>query len=571
MSSNKRKLTEKEAAILAQQRRVAAKLTNSAAAAEYSVATSKAATSRTANNQTNHKTDPPHPPIPSNKQAALVQIKNQRDQVQKILGRPTTLTTTTVSKASAAAAAAVGTTAPSAFQKRPTLKPKRADAVLKAARLRVMDANADVTSSATTSTPSTQLPIQQIARKPNSILSNLITSSISTSLGAPHLEAGSYGQFEPDDFWRNIRDWDFLTQHVKNEARTSQSSKDDEDVDVLHQKKPLPDRFVNHRHYIASWAPLCLAEMRAQLLQEVTSNRTNKFVPVTIETNQKNLGSALDCLIVIVRAKVRSNENFFHANDACLLVPEKHGDAVQKLFTSNQIPPDKSWRKCALIGHTDFQRKSLDGLQLKVSKKWWATIHESESDEWRLLKIGCNITALREFTALCHMDTIPLKKYLLGKHLEGKTASKALSTLTKTQLLNKMGGDDKLSKGFTAYAQHKFNPSQLMAISASASDYGDGGFTLIKGPPGTRKTTTLVAILNSLHIRQFNKYYDDLKRIAGMVSGNRKLAANIAVRPSRVCSSVLLLMRLLIMLSSRSWKMDLSMDLANAIIQASFV
>lgn len=526
MSSNKRKLTEKEAAILAQQRRVAAKLTNSAAAAEYSMATSKSATSRTANNQTNHKTDPSPPPIPSNKQAALVQIKNQRDQVQKILGRPTTLTT--VSKASAAAA--VGTTAPSAFQKRPTLKPKTADAVLKAARLRVMDANADVTSSATTTTPSTQLPIQQIARKPNSILSNLITSSISTSLGAPHLEAGSYGQFEPDDFWRNIRDWDFLTQHVKNEARTSQSSKDDEDVDVLHQKKPLPDRFVNHRHYIASWAPLCLAEMRAQLLQEVTSNRTNKFVPVTIETNQKNLGSALDCLIVIVRAKVRSNENFFHANDACLLVPEKHGDAVQKLFTSNQIPPDKSWRKCALIGHTDFQRKSLDGLQLKVSKKWWATIHESESDEWRLLKIGCNITALREFTALCHMDTIPLKKYLLGQHLEGKAASKALSTLTKTQLLNKMGGDDKLGKGFTAYAQHKFNPSQLMAISASASDYGDGGFTLIKGPPGTGKTTTLVAILNSLHIRQFNKYYDDLKRIAGMVSGNRKLAANIAVR-----------------------------------------
>jgi senataxin len=98
------------------------------------------------------------------------------------------------------------------------------------------------------------------------------------------------------------------------------------------------------------------------------------------------------------------------------------------------------------------------------------------------------------------------------------------------QLLNKMGGDDKLGKGFTSYAQKKFNPSQLMAISASASDYGDGGFTLIKGPPGTGKTTTLVAILNSLHIRQYNKYYDDLKKIAGMVSGNRKAAVNIAVR-----------------------------------------
>lgn len=33
-------------------------------------------------------------------------------------------------------------------------------------------------------------------------------------------------------------------------------------------------------------------------------------------------------------------------------------------------------------------------------------------------------------------------------------------------------------------------------------------------PPGTGKTTTLVALLNSLHIRQFNKYYEKVGKIA---------------------------------------------------------
>jgi senataxin len=270
-------------------------------------------------------------------------------------------------------------------------------------------------------------------------LSELISSSISTSHGAPHLETGSYGQIEPDDFWRNVRDWDFLTNYVKSQTPTTSSKKGgsaaannnahdedddgDDDVKILRQKKPLPDRFVNHRHYIASWAPLCLAEMRAQLLQEVATNWNNKFIPVTIEVNQKNVGTTLDSVVVVIKPKVRSNDHSLHANDACLLVPEKYAHAVQQLFAASNTnnsakkvlsPPDKSWRNCALLGHTEFPRKSLDGLQLKVSKKWWAKIHQSDSDDWRLLKVGCNITALREFTALCADGYDPTQEISIG-------------------------------------------------------------------------------------------------------------------------------------------------------------
>lgn len=38
----------------------------------------------------------------------------------------------------------------------------------------------------------------------------------------------------------------------------------------------------------------------------------------------------------------------------------------------------------------------------------------------------------------------------------------------------------------------------------------------------------LVACLNSLHIRQYNKYYEEVRRIAAMQSGNRQAALDVA-------------------------------------------
>ena len=39
------------------------------------------------------------------------------------------------------------------------------------------------------------------------------------------------------------------------------------------------------------------------------------------------------------------------------------------------------------------------------------------------------------------------------------------------------------------------NNSQLHAITASASEYGDGGLTLIKGPPGMYSTHQLLILI----------------------------------------------------------------------------
>jgi hypothetical protein len=84
------------------------------------------------------------------------------------------------------------------------------------------------------------------------------------------------------------------------------------------------------------------------------------------------------------------------------------------------------------------------------------------------------------------VESIPLTRHLLGHDLDGRPQAKEAAT-TKAALLNKMGGTTALGKGFTKYVNSKFNQSQLMAISAAAMEYGQGGFTLIKGPPGTGK------------------------------------------------------------------------------------
>uniref|UniRef100_A0A7S2A4T2 WW domain-containing protein n=1 Tax=Ditylum brightwellii TaxID=49249 RepID=A0A7S2A4T2_9STRA len=128
-----------------------------------------------------------------------------------------------------------------------------------------------------------------------------------------------------------------------------------------------------------------------------------------------------------------------------------------------------------------------------------------------MVRVGGSVTAVREFTALCRVDKIPLMKYLLG----GNTSqhSEAIFRNSSDELLSTMSGQNSLGIGFRIYVKSKFNRSQLGAITAAAREYGDGGFTLVKGPPGTGKTTTLVALLNALHLRQYQRYYNEIERI----------------------------------------------------------
>jgi len=197
-----------------------------------------------------------------------------------------------------------------------------------------------------------------------------------------------------------------------------------------------------------------------------------------------------------------------------------------------------------IMGHVEYSRKNVDGLKVRISRQQWIKFCTGKQlQELYMWNLGGNVTNAREFAALCRIHTFSMLPYILCRKMtRAKDNLDLLSdslcgdmsvgimdeTLQKEGYLKKLGGNAALGEGFVNHVKQKFNVSQLGAISSAACEYGQGGFTLIKGPPGTGKSTTLVAILNALHIRQFNKYYQTIHDIVDVenhqTSGATKLA-----------------------------------------------
>ena len=328
-----------------------------------------------------------------------------------------------------------------------------------------------------------------------------------------------YRKIEPNDYWKYMKEWDFLSdlndkmggQNAGNGKR--KRGNDDKNSNKGISNKPLPDTFESYREYCALWSPLCLEEARAQLLSGVIadipymrSKPDKSPIRVRLEPLKKDVNGSSESMGVQVKDILTPNfkDRAFIANDVVLLVKKESyfWEASKGTLEQQQRTPVKF----GLVGHIEYTRRSTEGLFIHVSRALWS---EVGSSEMVLLKLGCNITSLREFTALCRMDSIPLLQYIMGSKMSSRKPAPLLKesaaakddedidqslkeNRAKKEILSNMGGPTALGKGFAEYASHKFNLSQLEAISASAQEYGDGGFTLIKGPPGTGKVSLCV-------------------------------------------------------------------------------
>jgi hypothetical protein len=170
-----------------------------------------------------------------------------------------------------------------------------------------------------------------------------------------------------------------------------------------------------------------------------------------------------------------SGQMTFFQNDIILLVQEPHRDIIRNIGNGTQRPTNQNgptntdnehdssvistnaFLGISLIGHTETTRRELDGLILKVSKRKWT---KYGTKQMYFMRVGSNVTALREFTALCSMMTLPMSSFLLGQHLQKEEHRRKLSrNQPMEQLISQMGGVEKLGDGFIQYACQKYNQS----------------------------------------------------------------------------------------------------------------
>jgi hypothetical protein len=111
---------------------------------------------------------------------------------------------------------------------------------------------------------------------------------------------------------------------------------------------------------------------------------------------------------------------------------------------------------------------------------------------------------------LSRVDTIPLTNYLLdAKKFTPKCENSASDSDCPEKSSAKFSPlateGNSLPIGFRIFIKAKMNESQLNAITAAASEYGDGGFTLIKGPPGKLQVSDIASYCLPLSsFRAFN-------------------------------------------------------------------
>jgi Predicted ATP-dependent serine protease len=329
----------------------------------------------------------------------------------------------------------------------------------------------------------------------------------------------------------------------------------------------VPDEFKSVEQYIALWAPLQLKETKAQVLSDVISNHNVSFQKISLPIHVKPKKTAETysesmTLIISLRSEdaisdmVRGQNNGqaleFLQNDLVLvscdasiaeqaykgtLRPTESQSSYSMSTLLSMASPFASGR-LAIVGVVCNRSKGVDGLEVTVKRNLWKDTSLSGRDLF-LMKLGKNVTckcisvicyilyaeyldsqhflflsAFREFKALCSIKEMPLSAFIMSpkQKVDSPLRKKSVNAI-QSDPLSESGGSNALGIGFRIWIKSKFNQSQQAAISAAAREYGDGGFTLVQGPPGSGKSTTLVAILNALHLRQYQKYYSSIERI----------------------------------------------------------
>lgn len=310
-----------------------------------------------------------------------------------------------------------------------------------------------------------------------------------------------------DNFFDEILEWKFYEAlrretQSRHSYNTANDGSEEGEVEVVIDI--VPSKFRSYEHYFSVWKPLALEEVQAQTINAVTTDHPSP-TPVIV----KGFGATFiskSCKIRVDPKKqnipgMRRNQlSELFMNDLVLISPDQDyfrkalasskGGHGMKSEANGEAAPDTP--PVGFLAIVATQRASKEGLTMTILRSGWGALEKEENSY--LFKLNNLVTSVREFRALCdcsHYGLLPL--LLSGEHKQG------------TMQL------DSLGLKYVQWLSRTFNDSQREAITAAATSEG---FTLIKGPPGTGKTTTLKGLLNSLHLREYNRYYNAVLDVA---------------------------------------------------------
>lgn len=273
----------------------------------------------------------------------------------------------------------------------------------------------------------------------------------------------------------------------------------------------VPSQFDSYDHYFSVWKPLALEEVQAQTVNSVTTDQPKSaMITATVlgsasfasKTSKVRLDFKKQSSVLPKRNPSKAILDGLYANDLVLITPELNYFSKALRSSSGRgknhgkdkhiADRDDSEAPKGVLGIISSPKTSREGLIMSVLSTAWSSV--DQEDNLYLFKLNNLITSVREFRALCDCRDYQLMPLILSGH--HRTGSMRL---------------DSLGFEYVRWLNRSFNESQLEAITAAATSEG---FTLIKGPPGTGKTTTLKGLLNSLHLREYSRYYNAVLDVA---------------------------------------------------------
>lgn len=323
----------------------------------------------------------------------------------------------------------------------------------------------------------------------------------------------------------------------------------------------LPSAFNDMKEYIEVWEPLIVEEIKANIISNAPSNMKSRrggtvnlasLDVIDLNTTtirlwcEFNLKSAVTTSIELPTTKnlkYRDDDRKDLPGVMDLLLLSSH--PLPQVLNQNsiaQLPKDI----CYMIGivTSNIRPDGTRGTMMKVSRpKWYdaqtqlagkqpantiststrsadapiAKTAKAKPMVMHFLPVDSLTSSWREFLALHDIgNSSPLISEILASStlLVDNSSKSSTEDIVVDNVSNPVSiievshktviNIPGMTPKFMDFLKLSFNSSQLKAIEISSKR---DGFVLIQGPPGSGKTSTILGILNSIHLREYNRFY----------------------------------------------------------------